>query len=103
MVSGAYIAISVFTRETHFDMGYIPLALLLGFVVYDTLLRYHEHPHVHRFTHTHDGATHTHEIVHSHSHFFTNNIHGHKHRLEELERIVTQTDKVGKAHSSKFF
>ena len=57
-------------------------------VVVDTLIRHHAHPHRHTFTHTHDGTTHDHTIVHTHEHehVFTDERHGHRHDVAELER-----------------
>ncbi|MBR1863672.1 MAG: DMT family transporter [Ruminococcus sp.] len=59
-----------------------------AFVVADTLVRQHRHEHSHTFTHTHDGSTHTHTITHSHvhEHFVSDDRHGHRHTLEELEK-----------------
>lgn len=56
-------------------------------VVADTLARRHTHPHAHTFTHTHGGVTHTHTVthVHDHEHYVSDEIHGHRHPLSELE------------------
>jgi len=58
-------------------------------VVADTLIRHHTHLHQHTFTHTHDGTTHTHTVTHSHNHnhYMTDNNHGHRHSLKELEKL----------------
>ena len=60
------------------------------FVVKDTLSHKHSHEHSHTFTHTHDGTTHTHTIVHSHQHehYLTDEKHGHRHSISELERYL---------------
>lgn len=52
-----------------------------------TLKRNHTHLHAHTFTHTHDGTTHTHTITHEHDHghYLTDDRHGHRHSLAELE------------------
>ena len=56
-------------------------------VVMDTLLHNHSHEHKHFFTHTHDGITHTHAITHTHryNHYLSDEKHGHRHTLKELE------------------
>lgn len=56
-------------------------------VVADTLARRHTHSHAHTFTHTHGGVTHTHTVthVHDHEHYVSDEIHGHRHPLSELE------------------
>ncbi len=59
-------------------------------VVRDTLSHSHIHEHTHLITHTHDGSTHTHTVVHSHEHqhFISDDKHGHRHSLQELERLL---------------
>lgn len=65
--------------------------MILGtlFVVIDTLIRNHAHVHTHTFTHTHDGLTHTHTVTHSHAHnhYITDDNHGHRHTVSELEKL----------------
>ena len=66
------------------------LMVMLGgtaLVVVDTLKRKHTHLHAHTFTHTHDGSTHTHTIIHAHDHghYLTEDKHGHRHSIAELE------------------
>lgn len=58
-------------------------------VVADTLARRHTHAHTHTFTHTHGGTTHTHTVthVHAHNHYVTDDAHGHRHPISELERV----------------
>ena len=58
-------------------------------VVIDTLIRHHTHLHQHTFTHAHDGTTHTHTVTHSHGHdhYVTDDNHGHRHSLKELEQL----------------
>ena len=58
-------------------------------VICDTLLRHHSHSHQHTFTHTHDGVTHTHTVTHTHEHdhYVTDERHGHRHAVSELERL----------------
>lgn len=60
------------------------------FVVGDTLSHSHIHEHTHTFTHTHDGSTHTHTIVHNHkhTHYISDEKHGHKHSMQELENFL---------------
>ena len=59
-------------------------------VVADTLIHQHTHTHQHSFTHTHDGSTHTHTGTHSHehNHYVTDDVHGHHHTTQELERLA---------------
>lgn len=59
-------------------------------VVRDTLSHSHIHEHTHLITHTHDGSTHTHTVVHSHEHqhYISDDKHGHRHSLQELERLL---------------
>lgn len=58
-------------------------------VVRDTLVRHHSHMHQHTFTHTHDGVTHTHTVTHTHGHdhYITDERHGHRHTVSELEKL----------------
>lgn len=59
-------------------------------VVRDTLCHAHTHMHTHTFTHTHGGTTHTHTVTHSHAHahYLTDDRHGHRHSIAELERLL---------------
>lgn len=63
------------------------MALGSALVVADTLARRHSHVHTHTFTHTHGGTTHTHSITHAHdhNHYMSDDVHGHRHSLAELE------------------
>ena len=63
------------------------MALGSALVVADTLARRHSHVHTHTFTHTHGGVTHTHSITHAHdhNHYMSDDVHGHRHSLAELE------------------
>jgi len=68
----------------------VALAVMIAgsvLAVVDTLVRRHTHPHTHTFKHTHDGTTHTHTITHSHGHdhVATDDRHGHRHSVRELE------------------
>lgn len=58
--------------------------MLIGsvFVVYDTMVKYHTHGHIHKIRHTHDGAIHTHVIIHEHehNHFVKSETHKHNHK-----------------------
>lgn len=58
-------------------------------VVRDTLARHHSHIHQHTFTHTHDGVTHTHTVshTHDHDHYITDEKHGHRHTVSDLEKL----------------
>ena len=60
-------------------------------VVADTLAKRHSHVHTHSFTQMHDGSTHTHTVTHSHehTHYITDDKHGHRHSIEELEGLLT--------------
>ncbi len=68
------------------------LIMIIGtvFIVIDTLSHSHIHEHTHTFTYTHNGSTHTHTIVHSHkhNHYISNDKHGHKHSMQELENFL---------------
>lgn len=88
---GAFLSF-VFLRE---QLSWIYLAALIvmiagsALVAADTLARYHAHEHQHTFTHTHDGSTHTHTVIHAHghSHYLTDNKHGHRHTVKDLESL----------------
>lgn len=65
-------------------MYFAGLALMIigtGFVVYDTMVKYHIHGHSHTIVHTHNGTTHSHVITHEHdhNHFGNEGRHGHQH------------------------
>ena len=88
---GAFLSF-VFLRE---QLSWIYLAALIvmiagsALVAADTLAMYHAHEHQHTFTHTHDGSTHTHTVIHAHghSHYLTDNKHGHRHTVKDLESL----------------
>ena len=63
-----------------------------GFRVADTIVSSHIHKHHHFLTHTHDGSTHTHEIIHAHghNHYVTDKRHVHQHSGQELEKELDQ-------------
>ena len=88
---GAFLSF-VILRE-HLSWVYVAsLAVMAAgslLVVADTLIRHHVHEHQHTFTHTHDGTTHTHTITHTHehNHYLTDDKHGHRHILRDLERL----------------
>lgn len=81
----------VFLKE-HLSWMYLAALLIMiagsVLVVADTLIHNHVHAHQHVFTHTHDGYTHQHTITHTHvhNHYVTDDNHGHRHSLEELEQ-----------------
>ena len=82
----------VFLRERLSRMYLSALIIMIAgsaLVVTDTLIRHHTHLHQHTFTHTHGGSTHTHTVTHSHAHdhYVTDNEHGHRHTLKELEQL----------------
>ena len=86
---GAFLSFLIL-RETLSWLYLAALAVMFGgaaLVVADTLKRNHTHLHAHTFTHTHDGTTHTHTITHEHDHghYLTDDRHGHRHSLAELE------------------
>lgn len=70
------------------------LIMVIGtiFVIADTLVHHHAHVHVHTFVHTHDGTTHKHTITHSHDHlhYFSDEKHGHRHCIADLEKCLTE-------------
>lgn len=72
------------------------LVMIVGtiFAAADTLAHSHTHEHTHTFTHTHDGSTHTHTVTHrhSHEHCISDNKHGHRHTLAELEAALAGSD-----------
>ena len=86
---GAFLSF-LLLRENLSWLYLAALMVMLGgtaLVVVDTLKRKHTHLHAHTFTHTHDGSTHTHAIihVHDHGHYLTEDKHGHRHSIAELE------------------
>ncbi|MBO6149246.1 MAG: EamA family transporter [Lachnospiraceae bacterium] len=88
---GAFLSF-LFLSEQLSEMYIIALiVMILGsvLVVADTLIRHHAHQHEHSFSHTHDGVTHSHTVMHSHEHdhYVTDEKHGHRHSLSELERL----------------
>ena len=88
---GAFLSF-VFLKESLSWMYIAALAVMIGgsaLVVADTLIRHHAHLHCHTFTHTHDGSTHTHTVTHSHghNHYVTDDKHGHRHTIAELESL----------------
>ena len=81
----------VFLKEQLTGLYLVALSLMIAGVVFavaDTIVRSHIHKHHHFLTHTHDGSTHTHEIIHSHghNHYVTDSRHGHHHSQEDLEK-----------------
>ena len=83
----------VFLREYLSWMYLVALIVMIAgsaLVVADTLKRNHAHLHQHTFVHTHDGSTHTHTVEHSHdhNHYFTDDKHGHRHSVKELEKAM---------------
>lgn len=86
---GAFLSF-ILLQET-LTVSYIIALLIMVvgtiFVIVDTLAHHHAHAHVHTFVHTHDGSTHTHTITHSHDHqhYFSDEKHGHKHCVADLE------------------
>ena len=88
---GAFLSF-VFLREKLSIFYLAALVVMIAgsvLVVRDTLVRHHSHAHQHTFTHTHDGVTHTHTITHTHDHdhYMTDEKHGHRHAISELERL----------------
>lgn len=89
---GAFLSF-VFLKEQLTGLYLVALSLMIAgavFAVADTIIHSHVHKHHHFLTHTHDGSTHTHEIIHSHehNHYVTDNRHGHHHSQEELEKEI---------------
>ena len=88
---GAFLSF-VFLKERLSIIYLIALVIMFAgsaFVVRDTLVRHHLHTHQHTFTHTHDGVTHTHTVMHTHDHdhYITDEKHGHRHTVSELEKL----------------
>ena len=87
---GAFLSF-VILRETLSWTYIVALAVMIAgtvFVVIDTLSHKHAHEHTHVFVHTHDGLTHDHTVTHSHehNHYLTDDKHGHRHSIDELEK-----------------
>ena len=59
-------------------------------VVADTLIKRHEHPHRHVFSHCHGGAVHEHMVEHCHAHDHRPGAeeHTHRHPLAQLEALA---------------
>lgn len=88
---GAFLSF-VFLRERLSILYLTALVVMIAgsvLVVRDTLVRHHSHMHQHTFTHTHDGVTHTHTVTHTHDHdhYITDERHGHRHSVSELEKL----------------
>lgn len=68
------------------------------FVVYDTMVKSHQHVHSHTIVHTHDGQTHTHKISHNHEHrhFLNENKHDHKHKAYLESEAHKEAHKQGR-------
>lgn len=80
---GAFLAFLV-NGEKLTLIYFVALVIMMigsAFVVYDTLVRKHLHPHSHIIVHTHGGKTHSHSIMHTHehNHFLHEKRHGHRH------------------------
>lgn len=80
---GSFLAFAV-NGEKLAASYFIGLALMLAgtvFVVYDTMVKHHQHGHTHTIVHTHNGVTHTHVITHEHEHdhLGKESVHGHRH------------------------
>lgn len=60
------------------------MAVGTAFVISDTLVRNHAHPHTHMLVHTHDGTTHSHMLTHTHEH-----------------RHIGRPDRHGRRHSGR--
>ena len=80
---GAFLSFIV-NGESLTIVYFVALIIMMigtSFVVYDTLVRKHLHPHSHIIVHTHGGKTHSHSITHTHehNHFLHEERHGHRH------------------------
>ena len=80
---GAFLALLV-NGERLTLIYFVALVIMMigsAFVVHDTLLKKHLHPHSHTIVHTHGGVTHTHQIahMHEHNHFLSEGRHRHRH------------------------
>ncbi len=74
-----------------------PIFMLIGtgFVVWDTMTKWHKHLHTHTITHTHNAVTHTHVVEHSHPHNHSSDEekHDHKHSERVIENMLSQIHK----------
>lgn len=81
---GAFLAFIVNGERLSWVYFITLVFMLIGsvFVVYDTMVKHHDHEHVHMIRHTHDGITHTHIITHKHkhNHFAESEEHRHNHK-----------------------
>lgn len=93
---GAFLTFMLLHEALTVSYAIAFLLMLLGtvFVVADTLANRHVHNHMHTITHTHNGSTHTHTITHSHehTHYISEDNHGHKHSVTELENLFVNHD-----------
>jgi len=72
---------------------FIALAVMIAgaaLVVADTLIKRHEHPHRHVFSHCHGGSVHEHMVEHCHAHDHRPGAeeHTHRHPLAQLEALA---------------
>ncbi|MBQ6578784.1 MAG: DMT family transporter [Bacteroidales bacterium] len=91
---GAFLSF-VFLKEQLSGLYLVALSLMIAgaaSAVADTIVRSHIHKHHHFLTHTHDGSTHSHEIIHAHghNHYVTDKRHVHQHSGQELEKELDQ-------------
>lgn len=72
MINGDSLKVTYFIALTLMITGTV-------FVVYDTVVKSHEHEHTHTVFYRHNGIMHTKKITHIHSHSFLTSHHKHNH------------------------
>jgi len=87
---GVLLSVILLKEKVTLSFAIALVVMMIGTIlsVRDTLIFKHRHTHTHTITHTHDGSTHTHVIEHSsdHEHVIHDDVHGHHHPLEMLEK-----------------
>ncbi len=87
---GVLLSVIVLKEKLTLSFVVALVVMIIGtvLIVRDTLILQHRHAHTHTITHTHDGSTHTHVIEHSHNHehLMHDDVHGHTHPVEMLEK-----------------
>lgn len=81
---GSFLAFAINGEKIAINY-FVGLALMLIgtiFLVYDTMIKHHNHVHTHIIVHKHNGVKHTHVITHEHehNHFGNESKHEHRHR-----------------------
>lgn len=90
---GAFLAFMVNGEQltgTYF-VGLLLMGIGTAFVIYDTLVQFHNHRHTHIIVHTHNGITHTHVLEHEHEHHHFVSDKNHKHRHDDFMKSKEHT------------